>query len=409
MKVLVLGAGYVGLATSVAVLQNGHEVDLHDNNLEKLEQISKGVMPFFETGLTELISNSLSTNKLRIGISSDSYKCILICVGTPSLPNGQIDLSQIIAAVDDAAQLSDSDGVIVIKSTVLPGTTDEIQQSRPGISLAMVPEFLREGTAVQDALFPDRIIYGVNSKSNAEFLSGILNPSKNAAEMVTNPSTAEMSKYISNSFFATLITFANYWDEIAKSNPNIDAVVALETLQSDRRFNSANNELDFFKYLVPGIGFGGSCFPKDLRAMASFEPVSRMQNNLFNAILQINEERTAKSADRFHKESTASIYLIAGMAFKEGTSDTRESPAIRFYEFLKNKNQETYWYDESIIDIPDDLQSNRVDNLAEFLQTRKSVEVFWTNHDANLRKKLEYLKAKFPEHKFTGVRGQQIS
>jgi nucleotide sugar dehydrogenase len=409
MKVLVLGAGYVGLATSIAILQNGHEVDLLDNNREKLEQMSKGVMPFFEAGLAERISSSLSANKLRLGITSDSYKCILICVGTPSLPNGQIDLSQILAAVDDAARLADPDGVIVIKSTVLPGTTDGIQESRPDVSLAMVPEFLREGTAVQDALYPDRIIYGVSSESNAEFLSEILNPSKTASEIITNPSTAEMSKYISNSFFATLITFANYWDEIAQSNPKIDSFVALETLQSDRRFDSTNHKLDFFKYLVPGIGFGGSCFPKDLRAMATFEPVSRMQINLFNSILQINEERTTNTSARYHKESNASTYLIAGITFKEGTSDTRESPAIRFYEFLKTKNQETYWYDESIIDVPDNLESNRVHNLGEFLQTTTSVEVFWTNHDVNLRKKLEHLKARFPEHKFTGVRGQVIS
>lgn len=408
MKVLVLGAGYVGLATSIAIMQNGHEVDLQDNNREKLESMSKGVMPFFEAELAEQISSSLSANKLRFGVTSDSYKCILICVGTPSLPNGHIDMSQILAAVDDAARLADPDGIIVIKSTVLPGTTDKIQGSRPDISLAMVPEFLREGTAIQDSLYPDRIIYGVNSKSNAEFLSEILNPSKTASETITNPATAEMSKYISNSFFATLITFANYWDEIAQSNPNIDSLTALETLKSDRRFDSTNNELGFFKYLVPGIGFGGSCFPKDLRAMAAYEPVLRMQNNLFDSILQINEERAASTAHRFHEKSNASIYLIAGMAFKEGTSDTRESPAIRFHEFLKTKNRETYWYDENIIEVPDNLKTNRVRNLEEFLEMRDSVEVFWTNHDSNLKKKLEYLKARFPKHEFTGVRGQVI-
>lgn len=408
MKILVLGAGYVGLATTVAILQNGHEVDLHDNNCEKLEQMSKGVMPFFEAGLAERISNSLSTNQLKLGVTSESYKCILICVGTPSLPNGQIDLNQILAAVDNAARLSDSDGVIVIKSTVLPGTTDEIQKSRPDIRLAMVPEFLREGTAVADALNPDRVIYGVNSRPDADLLSSILNPSKNAKEIVTNPSTAEMSKYISNSFFATLITFANYWDEIAKSNPTIDSILALESLQSDRRFDAADHELGFFRYLIPGIGFGGSCFPKDLRAMASFEPVSKMQTNLFESILQINGEKTKKSAERFHEKSKASVYLIVGITFKEGTSDIRESPAIHFYQHLNSWNQETYWYDECVVDVPQNLESTRVININEFLQEKKSVEVFWTNHDEGLRKKLENLKAIFQEHTFTGVRGQVI-
>ncbi len=408
MKVLVLGAGYVGLATSVAILQNGHEVDLHDNNREKLKQLSKGVMPFFESGLAERICKSLSTNQLKLGITSESYKCILICAGTPSLPNGQIDLSQIIAAVEDAARLSDSDGIIVIKSTVLPGTTDKIQKSRPDISLAMVPEFLREGTAIADALNPDRIIYGVNSRPDADFLSGILNPSKNAKEIITNPSTAEISKYISNSFFATLITFANYWDEIAKFNPTIDSLLALESLHSDRRFDAADHELGFFRYLIPGIGFGGSCFPKDLRAIASFEPVSKMQNNLFESILQINEEKTKLSAERFHKNSKASVYLIVGITFKEGTSDIRESPAIRFYEHLNSWNQETYWYDECVIDVPQNLQSTRVININEFLQERELVEVFWTNHDEGLRFKLENLKAIFQKHIFTGVRGQVI-
>lgn len=408
MKVLVLGAGYVGLATSVAILQNGHEVDLHDNNREKLEQMSKGVMPFFETGLTERISSSLSSDKLKLGVSSDSYKCIFICVGTPSLTNGQIDLSQILAAVDDAARLSDPDGIIVIKSTVLPGTTDGIQQSRPDISLAMVPEFLREGSAVADALYPDRIIYGVKSQPNAEILSGILNPSKTAKEIITNPSTAEMSKYISNSFFAILITFANYWDEIAKSNPTIDSELALESLQLDRRFDASDRELEFFRYLVPGIGFGGSCFPKDLRAMASFGPVSNMQTNLFESILQINGEKTKKSAERFHKNSKASVYLVVGITFKEGTSDIRESPAIHFYEHLKSWNQETYWYDEYIVDVPQNLLPNRVTNLNRFLHERELVEVFWTNHDEGLRDKLKNLKTNFQEHTFTGVRGQVI-
>ena len=408
MRVLVLGAGYVGLATSVAILKNGHQVDLEDDNKEKLELISQGVMPFFEAGLADQISEYLFSGMLRIGAGDTSYKCVLICVGTPSLPNGKIDLSQIVAAVDDAKNVVEPNGVIVIKSTVLPGTTDGIQALNPEISLAMVPEFLREGTAVEDALHPDRIIYGVKSSADAEFLSSVLNPLKTTKEIVTNPSTAETSKYISNSFFATLITFANYWDEVAKINSSINSAVALESLQSDRRFDWSEDGLDFFKYLIPGIGFGGSCFPKDLRAMSTFSPVINMKNNLFDSILQINEERTKNSAIRFHENSSAPTYLVAGIAFKEGTSDIRESPAIRFYEFLKSWNQETYWYDEFVIDVLPELESSRIINLDKFTLSHDSVEVFWTNHDKTLRNKLLSLAHQFPELKITGVRGQTL-
>ena len=407
MKVLVLGAGYVGLATTLAVLENGHEVDLLDSDLEKLQEISRGQMPFFERNLSSGLDKFRQNGALRFSKHQNHYAVIIICVGTPSLASGEIDLSQISVAVQYARDILEEGGTIVIKSTVLPGTTQTFQDANPDLNFAMIPEFLREGSAVEDSLNPDRIIYGITEESKLKTLQELLNPKGKANEIVTNLTTAETAKYVSNSFFAMLIYFANYWDELAQMNAEIDVSVALNSLGIDRRLKSTDAQpIGLLSYIVPGIGFGGSCFPKDLRAL-SF--ASRAKSpNFFQVILDANKNRVKVVADRVKRKHGSIIYIVAGMSFKEGTSDTRESPGLALFQHLSDQGERIFWWDELVEFTDPQLNNSRIDNFEDFLDKNQEVCILWTNHDSSLRTFLLRQLVRRPLVRIECLRGQRL-
>lgn len=407
MKVLVLGAGYVGLATTLAVLENGHEVDLLDSDLEKLQEISRGQIPFFERNLDSGLDKFRQNGALRFSEYQNEYAVIIICVGTPSLASGEIDLAQISVAVEYAKEILKVGGTIVIKSTVLPGTTQSFQDANPDLHFAMIPEFLREGSAVHDSLNPDRIIYGVTEESKLKTLQELLNPKGKAHEIVTNLTTAETAKYVSNSFFAMLIYFANYWDELAQINVGIDISVALNSLGIDRRLNSTDSQpIGLLSYIVPGIGFGGSCFPKDLRAL-SFASQAKSPN-FFQMILDANKNRVEVVADRVKRKYGAIIYIVAGMSFKEGTSDTRESPGLALFQQLWGQGERIFWWDNLVEFTDPQLNNSRIDNFDDFLDENLEVCILWTNHDPSLREFFLRQLVSRPSLRIECLRGQRL-
>ena len=357
MKVTIIGAGYVGLTTAGVLAELDHDVTCVDIDEHKIKTLKTGKSPIYEEYLQELLDRNIPTgrlvfsNKLSEGVQSS--KACIIAVGTPTLESWEIDLSQVIAVVEDLRRYINDKTTVVLKSTVPVGTNDMLRQlveSRlPGnkvFDLVNNPEFLREGQAVYDTFFPDRIVIGANSVRGKEILlelykkviyadlEGKFTPPRRGGErnpvpvVLTNPQTAELIKYAANAFLATKISFINEISRLTESvGANIDEVA--RGIGLDRRIGES--------FLRAGIGFGGSCFPKDTKAL-SFQAVERGYNfPLLKAVIEVNQLQRyrflQKIIERLGNVRGKRIAIL-GLAFKPGTDDVRESPGIDIMKHL---------------------------------------------------------------------------
>lgn len=340
MEISIVGAGYVGLTTGISFAEFGNKVKFIDIDEDKINKIKKGMAPIYEEGLQELIKKNLDkVNATTYYENLDNV--VFICVGTPSLPDGSINLQYVKQAVENTAKNLD-DGLIIIKSTVFPGTTEKIllpiiRKYSDKISIAMNPEFLREGMALHDFMNPDRIIIGVMDERGEEILKKLYAPIK-APIMVTNPTTAEMIKYASNSFLATKISFANEIGNLAKIL-GIDVYDVMKAVAMDHRISPY--------FLNAGAGFGGSCFPKDLKALTSGAKKIGYDMKLINAVLEINDEqplRLIKLLEKYINIEGKEIAVL-GLAFKANSDDVRESRSIPVIKELIKKGANVRAYD----------------------------------------------------------------
>ena len=340
MDITVVGAGYVGLTTGVAFAELGNNVRLIDIDKEKIEKIRKGIAPIYEEGLQEMLQRNMDRIKVTTTYN-EIDDIVFVCVGTPSLPDGSINLSYVKEAVENAAR-NMGEGIIVIKSTVFPGTTEKIlrpiaEKYSNKISLAMNPEFLREGKALHDFMHPDRIVIGARDEKTAEMLKELYKPI-DAPILVTNPTVAELIKYASNAFLATKISFANEIGNLAKML-GIDVYEVMKGVAMDHRISPY--------FLNAGIGFGGSCFPKDLKALRAGAKKLGYDMRLIDAVLKINEEQPLRLLKILEKyvELEGSIIAILGLAFKANTDDVRESRAIPIIKELLKRGAKIKAYD----------------------------------------------------------------
>ncbi len=340
MDITVVGVGYVGLTTGVAFAELGNNVRLIDIDKEKIEKIRKGIAPIYEEGLQEMLQRNMDRIKATTTYN-EIDDIVFVCVGTPSLPDGSINLSYVKEAVENAARNME-EGIIVIKSTVFPGTTEKIlrpiaEKYSNKISLAMNPEFLREGKALHDFMHPDRIVIGARDEKTAEMLKELYKPI-DAPILVTNPTVAELIKYASNAFLATKISFANEIGNLAKLL-GIDVYEVMKGVAMDHRISPY--------FLNAGIGFGGSCFPKDLKALRAGAKKFGYDMRLIDAVLKINEEQPLRLLKILEKyvELEGSIIAILGLAFKANTDDVRESRAIPIIKELLKRGAKIKAYD----------------------------------------------------------------
>ncbi len=351
MKVSVIGAGYVGLVSGVCLAEKGHKILCVDVDHEKVNKINSGIPPIYERGLEELLKKNSRTN---IQATTDLYKAVietdisLIAVGTP-FDGDKIDLThvetvsrQIGKALKDKAAYH----TVVVKSTVVPGTTDEVvlpllenaSDKKAGIhfGLGMNPEFLREGEAVQDFMFPDRIVLGAIDRKTFGVLDELYSPFGAVDKLRTNNKTAEMIKYTSNSLLATMISFSNEIANLCAAIGDIDVVDVMKGVHMDKRLspimpNGERITPSFTTYIEAGCGFGGSCFPKDVMALIAYGKRVGRPMCLLDAVMQINAEQPKQILLQLKKHfpSLKGIHIaILGLAFKPGTDDMRESPAI---------------------------------------------------------------------------------
>ena len=329
MDIWVVGTGYVGLVTGLCFAKLGHQVWCIDQDKNKIEALSRGVAPIFEPGIGELIAQVQSQGKVHFSTSfpaSVPVDAALIAVGTPPGRDGEADLSQVFNVVDNLALHLPAGTLLATKSTVPVGTAARIRRrllelGRSDLEVASVPEFLREGSAIEDTLTPHRLVFGVLSASAQNTLER-MHSGMNSPVLVCDPATAEMIKYASNAFLATKISFVN---EIANICERVGADVSQVSVGMglDPRIGPS--------FLRAGLGYGGSCFPKDTRALVNIAGTVNYDFTLLRAVVEVNQRQRMSPLYRLLRwfESLEGVVVtILGVAFKPGTDDTRESPAL---------------------------------------------------------------------------------
>lgn len=351
MDISVIGAGYVGLTAGLGLAHKGHNVTCVDTDMDKLSKIRRGESPIYEKGVQELLDEMSSRSRFSVEESSrkavENSEISIFAVGTP-VDNGDLELDALRSAARDAAAgLGDEYHVFTVKSTVLPGTSktiaslieDESGQSLgEDFGICMNPEFLREGSAVDDFLEPDRIVIGEHDRRSGDRMEEVYSGFE-APVIRTSLETAELIKYASNSLLATKISFANEIGNLSKKL-GIDAYEVVDSVGMDSRVERA--------FLDSGVGFGGSCFQKDLEALVSFMRQKDLDPRVIESVIDVNERQKTRIVDLLEERIDGvdgKTVAVLGLAFKPGTDDVRNSPAIEVIRELKEAGARVKAYD----------------------------------------------------------------
>ena len=349
MKIAVVGTGYVGLVTGVALSEVGHEVICIDTDSNKVESMKAGISPIYEPGLEELMLKNISQKRLTFTVDHETgfadAEVIFIAVGTPQLPNGKANLEFIKNVCKSIGRYVKNDVLVVTKSTVPVGTSELVKEiievnliEDVIVKVASNPEFLREGSAVYDTFNSDRIVVGTEDKESAEILIKVYEPF-NTQIFKTDIKSSEMIKYASNAFLATKISFINEISNICeKLDANIEDVS--NGMGFDHRIGRA--------FLNAGIGYGGSCFPKDTHALVQIAGGVQHDFKLLKSVIEVNNNQqqllVEKIKSRFETLNNKKIAIL-GLAFKPNTDDMRESPAIVIVKSLLELGASVVAYD----------------------------------------------------------------
>jgi UDPglucose 6-dehydrogenase len=353
-RVTVVGAGYVGLTTGACLADLGNDVIVVDINKEKVAQLLRNRVPFYEPGLSELIERNAKAKRLTF---TTSYREALrgaeyaiIAVSTPEGEGGEADLSFVESAAGSIAESMDGPLIVVNKSTVPPLTGDMVSRvigernTKHRADVVSNPEFLREGSAIQDFMHPDRVVIGSHDRGAAEKVAQLYEPLQAPILITPNIYTAEMVKYASNAFLAARISFIN---EIARISERVgaDAKLVAEGMGLDKRIGPA--------YLDVGIGYGGSCFPKDVKALAALAERFDYHPELLHAVMDINRDQRMLVIDKLRDcldELNDRVIGLLGLAFKPNTDDLREAPSLDIARVLLAAGAQVRAYDPAAME-----------------------------------------------------------
>jgi len=349
-RVIVMGLGYVGCVTAACFAEIGHSVLGVDRDLNKMEAVAKAQSPFFEAGLESLIQRNVVEGRLNAGPLDetilDEADVVMLCVGTPSQSNGNIDLSHLRRVCDDIAALlrpRKKRLIVTVRSTVFPGSCETLLETvfahRDDVDIVSNPEFLREGTAVKDFMEPSLLVVGGSTDQAAQSVADLYSGLPGKVSIVSLR-TAELIKYACNAFHAVKIGFANEMGSLA-SSLGVDPEQVMATMCQDTKLNISP------AYLKPGFAFGGSCLPKDLRALTFRASRLDIKLPLLESVLPSNDEHLRRNI-REVLDLPGERIGIFGLAFKEGTDDLRESPVISIIEHLIGKGRSLRIYDPHI-------------------------------------------------------------
>ena len=376
MKITVIGSGYVGLVSGICFAKIGHEIVCVDKDESKITKLNSGIIPIFEPGLELLLENSVKAKKISfttdLKTALKNSNAVFIAVGTPQDEDGSADLSYVLAAAKEIAELSDSYKLIITKSTVPAGTGAKVKklvaQTNPQLDFAVAsnPEFLREGAAIDDFMNPDRIVVGVEDQKSAQIFAEIYQAFAPEKLIVTDIITAELIKYAANSFLATKIAFINEMADLCEVvGGNIKQLS--HAIGLDSRIGE--------KFLNPGPGFGGSCFPKDILALLNVAKENKVDLSVVDSVITSNSSRkvkmTQKISDILEGKIDGKKIALLGLAFKGNTDDIRYSPAIAIAKELLKKGAKISATD------PEAIANSR----QEFLEF-KNIEFFNDAFDA---------------------------
>lgn len=366
MNICVIGTGYVGLVAGTCLADMGNKVICADNDTEKLSRLQKGIIPIYEPGLDELIK--INVKESRLSFTSDlaaavkASKVCFIAVATPQDKDGSCNLNAVVEVAKDIARNLNEYKVIVNKSTVPVGTAERLTEMMKEITdvpfdVVSNPEFLKQGAAVDDFLSPDRVIIGSNSEKASEIMKEIYSPYfKTANRMIfMDVKSAEMTKYVANAFLAAKISFINEMANICdKVGADIEQVrIGIST---DNRIGN--------KFLFPGIGFGGSCFPKDVNALISVAKQNQCGSNILEAVRDVNINQrklfTEKILSFYNGNIKDKTFAIWGLSFKPKTNDMREAPSITIINSLIQNGAKVQAYDPQAVNTAKNIFNNSI-------------------------------------------------
>ena len=353
MKLCMIGTGYVGLVSGVCFSDLGNDVICVDKDLKKINNLKKGIVPIYEPGLEELVLKNYKNKRLNFSTNlKESVKksdIVFICVGTPTKKNSNsADLSQVYAAAKEISKSIKKFKIIINKSTVPVTTGDEIEKiiskkvNKKFFSVVSNPEFLREGEAIRDFIYPDRVVVGSNDSKSQRILKNLYSPliSKGAKFLSTKRRAAELIKYASNAFLATKITFINEISNLCEKT-GIDIEDISIGIGLDKRIGS--------RFLRAGPAYGGSCFPKDTKALVSTADKFKTNLSVVKSVIRSNDLRTYLLSKRvsliLNNKIKNKVVSFLGVTFKANTDDMRDSSSLKLIPFLSKKGAKIKYYD----------------------------------------------------------------
>jgi UDPglucose 6-dehydrogenase len=352
-KIAIIGTGYVGLTTGACLSHLGHTVVCADVVPEKVEALQRGEVPILEAGLDDLVHEGIAEGRLSFVLGADQAvpeaEFIFLCLPTPQGADGAADLSFIKKAAREIGPLVQPDAVVINKSTVPVGSVGEVQKKlqRPDVHVVSNPEFLREGTAVDDFLHPDRVVIGAHDREAGERVAELY--AKLPGEvLITDPASAETIKYASNAFLATKISFVNAMAAVCEE-VGADVRDVVKGMGLDQRIGD--------RFLVPGPGWGGSCFPKDSHALVRIAENHGYQFGLLRSVIATNEEQFGRVANKIAHFVDGSVegrtIAVWGLTFKAHTDDLRDSPSLNIINRLIEVGATVRAYDPAVEDNTD--------------------------------------------------------
>ena len=351
MEIAMIGTGYVGLVSGTCFAESGNNVTCVDIDQKKIDRLNEGIIPIYEPGLTELVQRNHKAGRLHFTTKAAeavaNAKVIYLAVGTPQGADGSANLSALWSVVDSIAPHVTDDVIIVTKSTVPVGTNQGIFDRLKGINnkeyrVASNPEFLKEGAAINDFMYPDRVVVGVREEETAEVLNELYSPFLRTDKpfLSMSPASAELTKYVANALLATKISFIN---EMANLCEKMGGDI------NDVRRGIGHDQRIGFSFLFPGVGYGGSCFPKDVRALSAMSKDHDLPPTILDAVDAVNDRQKhvlTNKIDEHYGGSLAGVkFAVWGLAFKPKTDDIREAPALVLINELLERNASVCVFD----------------------------------------------------------------
>lgn len=398
MKVAIIGTGYVGLPTGVGLAELGNEVICIDRDPSKIERLNNGILTIFEDGLEELFKKNVAQKRIRFTTSMkegvSAADIVLIAVGTPPHPiTKEADMKYIHAAATELAEYLNGYTVIATKSTVPVGTGDGVEtlirKKNPTADFDVVslPEFLREGYAIHDFFNPDRIIIGANSERACQLVQQLYTPFADKTTLLcVKRRSSETIKYASNAFLAMKIHYINEMSNFCEKT-GADVFEVAQGMGLDSRIGN--------KFLNPGPGYGGSCFPKDTNAMAYMARQNGVNLSLIEATIKGNEARYGQMAEKILKaaKSDSPKIGVLGLAFKNGTDDCRMSPALSIVQELIQRNVQLTAYDPKAMDNARLILGDKISYAPDMYEVMKDADVLAILTEWNDFKNIDFSKA----------------